>query len=205
MKIIQPSVALERITPQAERLIELAGRTCYKSLAGDDTTAAWISMIMRKGHESVLEHASATFRIVTDRGITHELVRHRIASFSQESTRYVNYAKGQHGGHIAVVRPSRIITDSRADGHWRYACEKAERAYFALLEEGCAPQEARAVLPTCTKAEIVMTANFREWRHFLKLRLGPADHPDMRVIARLILAELVCEAPNVFGDLQELQ
>ena len=203
MKIIEPSVTLLHVTPNAEKVIELAGRLCYKSedRITEDSHVAFIQMLKGNNHNSVLEHASAGFHIVTERGISHEIVRHRIASYSQESTRYANYSKDKFGGEIAVVMPSQLSGGSAAV--WHSAMERAEASYMALLADGNKAQTARAVLPTCLKTELVMSANFREWIHFLKLRLSTAAHPDMRVIARLLRDELVKIAPTVFADFAE--
>ncbi len=204
MKIVEPSVELLAISAGPAQLIELAGRTCYKSedKITDDSAAAFVAMIAKRGHESVIEHASATFRIVTDRGITHEIVRHRLASYSQESTRYCNYGKDKHGNEISVVLPSGLTPSQR--GAWREACEDAEDEYFALLGLGAKPQQARSVLPTCLKTEIVMTANFREWCHFLTLRMGAAAHPDIRPIALAVWLQLVEHCEPVFGRFADL-
>lgn len=209
MQIREHSVALIHATPNAEKVIEMAGRLCYKSedRITEDSHIKFIKMLLdpAKAHESVLEHASAGFIIGTDRGITHELVRHRIASFSQTSTRYVNYSKEKFGKEISVVKPVYLVAPpegykDRAFDSWYDACLSAEKCYMEMVEEGVAPQVARSVLPTCTFSEIAMTANLREWRHFLKLRLSPAAHPDMRVVAGLIRDELVCIAPTVFEE-----
>lgn len=182
MKIVQPSVSLEWITPNSLQQIELAGRTCYKS-EPKGKPEEFVRGVIKRGHESVLEHASASFRIVCDRGISHELVRHRICSFSQESSRYVNY--GTKNGEIQVIRPTGI-TDLLYE-FWESYCRQAENGYLQMLAAGAPPQMARSLLPTCTKTELVMTANFREWRTILKLRTASAAHPDMQVIAKEIL------------------
>jgi thymidylate synthase (FAD) len=203
MRIVRPSVELLAITPNAARLIEIAGRTCYKSISdaiSDESASDFIAMLLRRGHESVIEHPSATMRIICDRGITHEIVRHRLASYSQESTRYCNYSKARFGREISVVCPG-LIHESDPDSGWyerRAAMLKSEQAYFMLLDTGRSPQIARSVLPTCLKTEIVMTANFREWRHFLTLRLSPAAHPDMQPIAYQIWRILYEHCPPVF-------
>lgn len=204
MKIVEPSVELLAISAGPAQLIELAGRTCYRSedKITDDSAAAFVAMIAKRGHESVIEHASATFRIVTDRGITHEIVRHRLASYSQESTRYCNYGKDKHGNEISVVLPSGLTHDQQQA--WRQACEGAEHSYFALLGLGAKPQQARSVLPTCLKTEIVMTANFREWCHFLTLRMAAAAHPDIRPIALAVWYALVEHCEPVFGRFADL-
>lgn len=204
MKIVNPSVTILHSTPNPEQVIERAGRICYKSedRITEDSHVAFIRMLMdpARKHESVLEHASAGFLIVCDRGISHELVRHRIASYSQESTRYCNYGKGKFGQEITVVRPIGIKEQTEAHDDWAMAMRDAEHHYLCLLEQGTSPQVARSVLPTCLKTEVVMTANLREWRHFLTLRLSPAAHPDMQIIAQLIRDELFGLAPTIFDD-----
>lgn len=199
MKIVEPSAKLLWNTFAPECEIESAGRTCYKS--EDDITEGtaeeFIRMIIKRGHESVLEHASASFRIITDRGISHEIVRHRLASYSQESTRYCNYSKEKFGKEITVIKPSGI--EGGDEAIWTVSIMEAEKNYFELLERGCSPQQARSVLPTCLKTELVMTCNFREWRHFLKLRMPVAAHPDIRIIAEEIWKQLWTIAPSVFS------
>ena len=200
MREVEPSVLLLSHTPEPELLIERAGRTCYKSEGRitEGSSTAFIKMLLSpsRRHESVLEHASATFLIQTDRGISHELVRHRLASYSQVSTRYVQYKN-----EICVLRPSGLgEAGGLAYSIWRAACRGSEWAYFALLALGLKPEVARSVLPTCLSTELVMTANFREWRHFLSLRLASGAHPDMRIIAGLIRDELVKIAPAVFEE-----
>lgn len=200
MKIIEQSVELVACTPDAILVIEKAGRTCYKSEARitPESAEAFVRTILKSGHESVIEHASATFRIVCDRGISHEIVRHRLASYSQESTRYCNY--GKKGGEIAVIEPKNLTKMQRAG--WDMACSTAESAYLTLLQLGCAPQIARSVLPTCLKTEIVMTANFREWRHFIRMRSAKAAHPQVQEIAGLILAWFEKNYPVIVEDIR---
>lgn len=203
MKIVKPSVSLEWITTDALLAIERAGRTCYKSedKAVLGSAAAFCKMIEQKGHESVMEHAVASFRIVCDRGVSHEIVRHRIASYSQESTRYCNYGKDKFGNEISVIEPPGLTPQQRL--FWRDVCEMAEMRYLALLDAGASPQIARSVLPTCLKTELVMTCNFREWKHFLSLRTSAAAHPQMREIALMIEEVLAREVPTIFGKRDE--
>lgn len=204
MKIVQPSVTLMSHTPDPEKLIELAGRTCWKSEPqSEDSHVKFIKMIKGKNHASVLEHASITFRIVTDRAIANEIVRHRIASFSQESTRYVCYEKEKHGGMIEFVAPSEFYNlgvFSTKCSLWLDACNNAEQAYLGLIKEGASPQNARSVLPLCTKTELVMTINFRSLLNFLELRTSKAAHPDMVFIANKIKEICIQVAPTVFGE-----
>jgi len=201
MRVVEPAVELLWITPEALRVIESAGRVCYKSedKITNDSADEFVRRLIRSGHEAVIEHASASFRLTTDRGISHEIVRHRLASYAQESTRYCNYGRDKFGSEIAVVRPPNLLPSQEAA--WQEACQAAEKAYFQMLDAGAAPQIARSVLPTCLKTELVMTANFREWRHFLKLRLAPAAHPQIVVLARQILSQLQAACPPIFADL----
>ena len=197
MKIVIPTVQLLSITHEADELIEEAGRTCYKSEGkiAEGTAAPFCVSLMTRGHMSVLEHASATFRFVCDRGVTHELVRHRIASYSQESTRYCNY--GKTSNEITVVQPPGLTTHDMFAA-WARACEQAERSYLSLIADGCPPQIARSVLPTCLKTEIVTTANFREWKHIFALRTSPKAHPQIKEIMDLAQIALHAHYPMIF-------
>lgn len=205
MKIIKPSVEIiDKIMPEEViKKIELCGRVCYKS--EDRITAEsgtkFIMNLIKRGHESVLEHASFTVKFICDRGVTHEIVRHRLASYSQESTRYCNYSKGDFGGQITVIEPLYLEVGTFGYELWRSSCEEAEKKYFDLLGWGCSPQEARAVLPNSLKTEIIMTANIREWRHFLKLRTSPAAHPQMREVADMLLEQVNFILPVFFADI----
>ena len=206
MKIIYPSITLETDVTQEDILkhIEKAGRVCYKSedRIKEDSAAKFVAGILRRGHESVIEHYSLTVRIVCDRGVTHEIVRHRLASYSQESTRYCNYTGDKFGNEITVIKPCFWKEDSEAFANWKRAMFFAEDYYFRLINNGATPQEARSMLPNSLKTEIVMTANLREWRHFLKLRTSKAAHPQMREIAGMILREFSARYPVIFGDIK---
>jgi thymidylate synthase (FAD) len=168
------------------KLIELAGRTAYKSENKITETSydLFIRKIIKRGHEAVIEFGSMTVKFVTDRGISHELVRHRVCSFLQESTRYCNYGQEKFGGEITVIQPStwEIWTESmRID--WKDSVRVAETRYLNLLRIGSTPQQARAILPNSLKTEIVIRTNFREWRHIFRLRaISKAAHPDMRAL-----------------------
>lgn len=204
MKIIKPKVTLEWITPRAAYRAETAGRTCYrtegKAASNGSTAKAFLKarLIGDNPHESVIEHAVASFRIITDRGISHELVRHRLASFSQESTRYCNYSNNRFDGSLQFLRPANLPPE--LGPAWERAVKSSEIAYLILLAGGAKPQDARSILPNCLKTELVMTCNMREWRHFLKLRLAEGAHPDMRIIAHKIATILVDKAPEFFPE-----
>jgi len=186
--------------------IEQCGRVCYKSenKITEESAAKFVAGLIKRGHEAMLEHCSFTVKFIVDRGISHELVRHRIASFAQESTRYCNYSKEGFGGEITVIKPCFLDEHSAGFGTWEIACRQAEKAYFDLLDWGCTPQEARSVLPNSLKTEVVMTCNLREWRHFFKLRaadVSGAAHPQMKEVTRPLLAELKKLIPVVFDDI----
>jgi thymidylate synthase (FAD) len=204
VRVIEPCVCVPAGLDGAAvlRNIEAAGRVCYRSedRIGEGTAEAFVASLACRGHESVLEHAGATVVFVCDRGVSHELVRHRLASYSQESTRYVNYGSGRFGGEIEVVRPFFFALGTPAYGHWRAACTEAECRYLALLEAGTAPQEARSVLPMSLATRLVMTADLREWRHVLRLRCASAAHPQMRQVMIPLLLWFKEKLPAVFAD-----
>lgn len=211
MKIVKSKV--EILTDISEggvkelKLIELAGRTAYKSEnnISDDISSAkrFVNMIVKLGHESVLEHSLLTVRFTCDRGVSHEIVRHRMAAYTQESTRYCNYASGKFGREITFVAPSTLKKDSIEYFEWYQACDEAEKNYIACMQLNMKPEQARAVLPMSVKTEVVMSANYREWKHFLKLRCAKTAHPDIRKLALELLCELQLRIPVVFDDIYE--
>lgn len=206
MRIIEPSV--EIITPingeDILKHLEQVGRVCYKSedKITKDSANKFISTIIKSGHEAVIEHFNITVKFVTDRGISHEIVRHRLASYAQESTRYCNYSKEKFGDQITVIKPCDLEYDSNVYLSWRNSCEYAEKEYFKMINSGCKPQTARSILPTCTKTEIMVTMNMREWRHFLKLRGAKSAHPDIRVLAHDLLDKFKEKIPVIFDDIK---
>lgn len=207
MKIIDQSHHIYWPCPGEEmlRTIELAGRVSYKSEGRitADSAATFVKMLIERGHHSVLEHVSVSVRVITDRGVTHEIVRHRIASYTQESTRFCNYSKGKFGGEITVIRPA-FLGGSDPNGNlyltWEKAMLDCEAAYLRLLKAGATPQNARSVLPNSLKTEIVITMNLREWRHFFRLRAAKGAHPDMRALVLPILSEFRAHVPVIFDD-----
>ena len=198
--------------------IEKIGRVCYKSedyITEDGESARkFVAMLIRNGHEAMIEHSFLSVKFTVDRGVSHELVRHRIASFAQESTRYCNYAKDKFGAECAFIdlEPG-IMLDNKMKkmsgeeialvmAEWTSAMEDAERHYMRLLELGAKPNIARAVLPNSTKKEITLSANYLEWRNFFKLRV-PADvHPQMREVTIPLLKELKGMIPVIFDDIE---
>lgn len=186
--------------------IEQVARTCYKSEGKiqESSAAKMVASLIKSGHEAMLEHASVTVKFVVDRGISHELVRHRLASFAQESTRYCNYSKDDFGSEITFIIPDYLEYKSEGWNIWKESMKQAEDAYFKMLDFGLSPQQARAVLPNSLKTEVVMTANLREWRHFFKLRaLGTTGkpHPQMLEVTIPLLEDMKNLIPVVFDDL----
>lgn len=208
MLIVQPLVELFNPLPRdvMYKQIELAGRVCYKSedKITDSSSENFIRGIIRRGHEAVIEHAAISIKFTCDRGVTHEIVRHRIASYCQESTRYCNYSQDKFGNQISVIEPLYLDKNSDAYRIWKFACQGSEDAYFDMLAQGCSPQEARAVLPNSLKTEIVVTMNPREWRHFFKLRCSKAAHPQMRQVALMALEAMYMCYPLFVDDLAEM-
>lgn len=186
--------------------IEKVARTCYKSEGKiqEGSAAKMVASLIKSGHEAMLEHVSVTVKFVVDRGISHELVRHRLASFAQESTRYCNYSKDDFGSEITFIIPEYLDYKSAGWNTWKETMKACEDAYFKMLDFGLSPQQARAVLPNSLKTEVVMTANLREWRHFFKLRaLGTTGkpHPQMLEVTVPLLEDFKQMIPVVFDDL----
>ena len=206
MKIILPRVELIKPPGYKELLniVETAGRVCYKSedKIKEGSAEEFIRNVIKRGHEAVIEHGVLTAKFVCDRGVTHEIVRHRLASYCQESTRYCNYSATKFGSEIMVIQPLYLEPGSKAWDIWELTMKGAEAAYFGLLNEGLSPQEARAVLPNSLKTEIVMPANLREWRHFCKLRASKAAHPQMREVAGMLFNTLKAKYPVFFEDIE---
>jgi len=206
MKIIAPSFQFLQPVQGGELLkrLERAGRVCYKSedKITEGSAEKFLANIIRRGHESVLEHEKVTVSLICDRGVTHELVRHRIASYSQESTRYCNYANDKFGGELTFIRPCFWAEDDPKYAVWKEQMQRVEDAYIRLIADGASPQEARSILPNSLKTEIVVTMNIREWRHFFRLRAAPAAHPQMQEVAIMLLRAFQAEIPVLFDDLE---
>lgn len=214
MKIIKPSYDI--LTPIDKhtlyKQIERAARTCYKSedAITDDSAEKMVKGLVKRGHEAMLEHASVTVKFITDRAVANEIVRHRMASYAQESTRYCSYDKDKFGNGITVIEPkfwSNQVLDNRTRYNiWKECCEQCETAYLDLLKAGARPEEARDVLPMSLKTEIIVTMNLREWRHFLNLRAANSTgiaHPQIREIAVPLLNRFYKEMPEAFSDIYE--
>lgn len=223
MKLIKPSYEILTNINSKKILesIEIAGRTCYKSEDKITKTSAkkFIEMILKRGHESVIEHQSITVKFICDRGVSHEIVRHRLCSFSQESTRYCNYSKDKFGEEITFILPLWLhdgdqILNKRIDKSnyhtfihggndliYLFALLECEQRYLQLINGGWQPQQARSVLPNSLKTEIVVTANLREWREIFRQRTAKVAHPQMRELMCPLLDELKEKLPIIFNDI----
>lgn len=200
-KIIRPEVEIEKNYKDGKDILknlERYGRVCYKSedKISDDSAENFIGNAIKRGHFSVIEHEKITARIICDRGVSHEIVRHRVGSYSQESTRYCDYSKEG----IEVIEPYFFARNKEKYNIWLNAMEDAERAYNELRRLGATPQEARAVLPNSLKTELIVTYNLREWRHFFNLRCTTAAHPQIREVAMMLLERLKEYVPILFDD-----
>lgn len=218
MHVVSPSVEILNVINGEEILkhIEQCGRVCYKSedKIADKTAEGFVRGIIKRGHESVLEHIDISVKFTCDRGVSHEIVRHRIASYSQESTRYCNYSADKFGNNVTYISPFTCFTDSLQEkghswetvdaivGEWQEACLDAEKHYNKMVQLGAPAELARAVLNNSTKTEIVATMNLREWRHFLRLRSSKAAHPQIRELANELLTKFQALIPVVFDDFE---
>lgn len=214
MRLVKPS--FEILTPldreSVLKAIEMAGRTCYKSedKITEDSASKFVSMIVNSGHLSVIEHQSMSVRFICDRGVSHELVRHRIASFSQESTRYCDYSRDKFGKHLTFIIPcwyenmkeGEGFSDTLSSGPesvaWVKAMQYAEGTYKSMIQHGCTAQQARSVLPNSLKTEIVVTANLREWKEIFHQRCSKAAHPQMRELMIPLRDRMAQLLPEIF-------
>jgi len=208
MKIVEPDYLI--LTPingeEVLHTLERVARTCYKSEGKieDGSAERMIKMLIKNGHEAMIEFFDITVRFVHNRGFSHEMVRHRLCSFAQESTRYCNYSADKFGGEITVIQPYWLDENHPGlENKWFMAMKETEKSYFQLLEMGLPAQAARGVLPNDLKTEINVKANLREWRQIFKLRCSPAAHPDMRRVMIPLLRELKERIPIIFDDIQE--
>jgi len=206
MKIIKPSY--EILTPidgnEILKTIENVARTCYKShnCIKEGSAEKLVSALIKNQHEAMLEFFDITVKFICDRGISHELVRHRTGNYAQESQRYVNYSQDKHGGEITFIKPCFWDEEDYQYQAWEQAAKFAEGTYFELINDfNATPQEARAVLPNSVKTEINVKNDIRNWRHFFKLRTATSAHPQMRELTIPLLEELKSKIPVLFDDI----
>lgn len=214
MRLVKPSIEFLSMSENPLQAIECAGRTCYKSedAITESSSIDFVHKIMQREHLAMIEHAWTSYRVICDRGVTHEIVRHRLFSYAQESTRYCNYKGG-----VTFIKPPWIdleectIVYDDDFPHWRTVIASTsqwlkhlsacEQIYISLVvDRGWSPQQARSVLPNALKTEIVITGNLREWLHFFTLRTTKAAHPQMQEIANMILKDIRCRVSVIFDD-----
>jgi len=225
MRIIEPSfeILTEIDGDKILKYLEKIGKVCYKSESTitEDSAQQFIKSIILRGHESVIEHVSITVRVNCDRGVVYEIIRHRLASYSQSSTRYCNFSKDKFGNEITVINPFfwecedykreycecmagiRVCSNCEKYKIWEETMEYVEEQYMRLIRSGATAQEARTILPNSLETEIVITMNLREWRHFFKLRTSQEAHPQMREISIPILEEFKRKLPIIFDDIKK--
>ncbi len=206
MRILEPKVYIQKsdVFNNSLKKLERYARVCYKSEGSikNDNCNKFLHAIISRGHESVIEHEKVTVLFVIDRGVSHEIVRHRLASYSQESTRYCNYSNEKFGNEIDVIKPFFFDEDESSYSEWEAACRESETRYLNLISLNKLPEEARSVLPNSLKTEIVVTYNFREWRHFFKLRCAKEAHPQMRQVSIPLLLEFKKNFKVIFQDIE---
>ena len=215
MKTVKQSVKLLEPLNRKKilKVLEKIGRVAYKSedKITDQSAASFIAMIVKRGHLSVLEHISVTAHVICDRGVSHEWVRHRLAAYTQESTRYCNYSKDKHGGRITFIEPDfmwnkesipvpELGLNLQKKDIWETVMGTIEDGYLALIELGATPQEARSLLPNSLKTEFFVTMNLRSWLHFFALRTAPGAHPQMREVAIPLQKTFQKALPEIFGE-----
>lgn len=203
MKIIKASYELGYLPEDILERIERVGRLCYKSesLITPESAVKFVKQLITRKHEAMLEHVSFSVKFICDRGVSHEIVRHRLFSFAQESTRYCNYSKDKFGNELTFIAPCFWPVDSVNYSEWYRAMDQAEDCYLNLISADVKPEEARSVLPNSLKTEIMVTGNLRQWRTFLKLRVALDAHSQIRELAQPLLYELKSTIPVVFDDI----
>ena len=203
MKIIKPWIEIERIDGKSiMKNIEKACRTCYRSenLITEESYKNLIKNCLNRGHESILEHEKITIRMCCDIGVYKDLTRHRFGSFSIESTRYCNYGKDKFDNEIKFIEPCNI-DKKKLFNEWYSACTEIEQRYLKMAELGATPDQMRMILPHSTAAEVVMTANIREWRHILSLRASKMTHPSVQQLMIPLLLYFKRCMPELFEDI----
>lgn len=205
MKIIEPTMQVEKVDyKQIMKNLERACRTCYRS-EGKITEESYKTLLkncINRGHESILEHEKVTIRMVCDIGVYKDLTRHRIASFSIESTRYCNYGKDKFDNEIKFIKPVNMEEGTELYNRWYSTCKTIEENYIEMSKLEATPDQLRMLLPHSTAAEVTMTANIREWKHIFSLRCTKHTHPAVEQLMIPLLLKFKKEMPEIFDNIE---
>lgn len=205
VKIVEPSA--EIITPldgdAILKHLELCARNCYKSedKITHDSAVKMIKKLLELGHEAMIEHFNVTIKMTCDLGVYKDITRHRHVSYAIESTRYCNYSKGKYGSELTMIAPCNIEKGTPEYKLWLETMETIEKNYNAMAALGCKADQLRMLLPHSIKADVIMTANLREWRHIFKLRCAPAAHPSVQQVMKMLLRQMKSAIPVLFDDI----
>lgn len=205
MKIIEPYIIMEKYdAKKIMKNLEKACRTCYRSedKITEESYKTLLKNCINRGHESILEHEKITIQMVCDIGVYKDLTRHRLASFSIESTRYCNYGKDKFDNEIKFIKPCNIDEDSEIYDFWKHTMERVEMNYLHMAARGATPDQMRMLLPHSTAALVTMTANIREWKHILSLRTTMHTHPSVQQVMIPLLLKFEKDMPEVFGNIE---
>lgn len=205
MKIIEPSIEIEKVDyNKIMKNLEIACRTCYRSenKITDESYKTLLKNCINRGHESILEHEKITIRMICDVGVYKDLTRHRIASFSIESTRYCNYGKDKFDNEIKFIKPVNIEEGTALYEEWKTSCEQIEKHYIEMAKMGATPDQMRMILPHSTAALVTMTANIREWKHILSLRATKHAHPAVEQVMLPLLIQFKENMPEIFENIE---
>lgn len=205
MKIIEPIIEIENVNyKRIMKNLERACRTCYRSedKITDESYKTLLKNCINRGHESILEHEKITIQMVCDIGVYKDLTRHRIASFSIESTRYCNYGKDKFDNQIKFIKPVNMEENTELYTEWKEACENIEKHYIKMAKLGATPDQMRMILPHSTAALVTMTANVREWKHILELRASSHAHPSVEQVMIPLLIHFKENMPEIFENIE---
>lgn len=205
MKIIEPTIEIENVDyKKIMKNLEKACRTCYRSedKITDESYKTLLKNCINRGHESILEHEKITIQMVCDIGVYKDLTRHRIASFSIESTRYCNYGKDKFENQIKFIKPVNMEENTELYAEWKNNCEEIEKHYIKMAKLGATPDQMRMILPHSTAALVTMTANVREWKHILELRASAHAHPSVEQVMIPLLIHFKENMPEIFENIE---
>ena len=205
MKLLDPVIYIEDYDgKKIMQRIERACRTCYRSeeMITEDSYKTLLKNCLNRGHESILEHEKVSIRMICDLGVYKDITRHRLASFSIESTRYCNYGKDKFGSELKIMKPCNIEEGTEMYEDWKNTMLCIEKNYIKMSQEGAKPDQLRMLLPHSIAAEVNMTCNIREWKHVLSLRCTNHAHPSIRQVLIPLLLKFKQDMPEIFEKVE---